>query len=238
MAKTYKMLMFMVFLLLGMLIALQFRGIINKQDGMSVKEMASMLEAEEAEGEELLERLNDLEAEWSQLVSNIGNRQQDTEVMELIKQRDYEFFRAGLTSVRGDGVVITMQDAQSADGTNDIKDYIVHDGDINDILNELRINGAQAISINGERILGTSKLVCAGPTIFLNRNRYPPPYVIKAIGDPDVLYDAVDQLPNVAIMRLYGIRVDIRKEYDMIIEKYQLYESADEWLSTLEVVTE
>jgi Bacterial protein of unknown function (DUF881). len=131
-----------------------------------------------------------------------------------------------------------MQDAQSADGTNDIKDYIVHDGDINDILNELRINGAQAISINGERILGTSKLVCAGPTIFLNRNRYPPPYVIKAIGDPDVLYDAVDQLPNVAIMRLYGIRVDIRKEYDMIIEKYQLYESADEWLSTLEVVTE
>jgi hypothetical protein len=101
MAKTYKMLMFMVFLLLGMLIALQFRGIINKQDGMSVKEMASMLEAEEAEGEELLERLNDLEAEWSQLVSNIGNRQQDTEVMELIKQRDYEFFRAGLTSVRG-----------------------------------------------------------------------------------------------------------------------------------------
>jgi len=238
MAKTYKMLMFMVFLLLGMLIALQFRGIINKQDGMSVKEMASMLEAEEAEGEELLERLNDLEAEWSQLVSNIGNRQQDTEVMELIKQRDYEFFRAGLTSVRGDGVVITMQDAQSADGTNDIKDYIVHDGDINDILNELRINGAQAISINGERILGTSKLVCAGPTIFLNRNRYPPPYVIKAIGDPDVLYDAVDQLPNVALMRLYGIRVDIRKEYDMIIEKYQLYESADEWLSTLEVVTE
>src|SRR5690606_23984647 len=105
-----------------------------------------------------------------------------------------------------------------------IEDYIIHDADITGILNELRSNGAEAISINGERILGTSKLVCAGPTIFLNKSRYPPPYVIKAIGDPDTLYNAIDQLSNVAIMRIYGIRVDIRKEYDMVIEKYRLYE--------------
>ena len=119
-----------------------------------------------------------------------------------------------------------------------IEDYIIHDADITGILNELRSNGAEAISINGERILGTSKLVCAGPTIFLNKSRYPPPYVIKAIGDPDTLYNAIDQLPNVAIMRIYGIRVDIRKEYDMVIDKYRLYESIDEWLSSLEVVSE
>lgn len=236
MLKTHKPLMFMVFLLLGLLIALQFRGIINSQEGMSVKEMAAMLEAEEEEGRRLLEELNSLEAEWSQLVSNIGSRHQDPDIMKLINERDYEYFRAGLTNVRGDGIVITMQDAQTADG--DIQDYIIHDDDITNILNELRINGAQAISINGERILGTSKLVCAGPTIFLNNNRYPPPYVIKAIGDPDVLYEAIDRLPNVAMMRIYGIRIDIRKEYDMVIEKYKLYESVEKWLGSLEVVNE
>jgi len=237
MVKTHRILMFMVFLLLGLLISLQFRGIINNQEGnISVKEMAARLEAEEAEGRKLLETLNSLEAEWSQLLNNIGSRQRDPEIMELIRLRDYEYFRAGLTNVRGDGIVITMQDAQTA-GDN-IEDYIIHDADITGILNELRSNGAEAISINGERILGTSKLVCAGPTIFLNKSRYPPPYVIKAIGDPDILYDAIDQLPNVAVMRLYGIRVDIRKEYDMVIEKYRLYESVDEWLSTLEVVSE
>lgn len=238
MVKTHRILMFMVFLLLGMLVSLQFRGILrSSEEHMSVKEMAAQLEAEEAEGQELMEKLNDLEAEWDQLLSNIGSRQQDSEVMELINQRDYEYFRAGLTNVRGDGIVISMQDAQSAGGMN-IKDYIIHDDDINGILNELRSNGAEAISINGERILGTSKLVCAGPTIFLNASRYPPPYVIKAIGDPDVLYDAIDQLPDVAIMRIYGIEVDIRKEYDMVIEKYRLYESVDEWLSHLEVVSQ
>jgi len=238
MVRTHRILMFIVFLLLGMLITLQFRGIIENSEGhMSIKELAASLEAEEAEGRRLLEELNNLEAEWSQLLNNIGNRQQDPEIMELISQRDYEYFRAGLTNVKGNGIVITMQDAQSA-GSGDIKDYIIHDDDITGILNELRINGAEAISINGERILGTSKLVCAGPTIFLNKSRYQPPYVIKAIGDPDILYDAIDQLPNVAIMRLYGIRIDIRKEYDMVIEKYRLYESVDEWLSHLEVVSE
>jgi len=230
--------MFIVFLLLGMLISLQFRGIINNQENnISVREMALRLEAEEAEGRKLLEELNSLETEWSQLLNNIGSRQQDPEIMELIRQRDYEYFRAGLTNVKGDGIVITMQDAQTA-GDMNIEDYIIHDADITGILNELRSNGAEAISINGERILGTSKLVCAGPTIFLNKSRYPPPYVIKAIGDPDTLYDAIDQLPNVAVMRLYGIRIDIRKEYDMIIEKYRLYESVSEWLSNLEVATE
>jgi len=236
--KTRRALMFIVFLLLGMLISLQFRGIINNQENnISVREMALRLEAEEAEGRKLLEELNSLETEWSQLLNNIGSRQQDPEIMELIRQRDYEYFRAGLTNVKGDGIVITMQDAQTA-GDMNIKDYIIHDADITGILNELRSNGAEAISINGERILGTSKLVCAGPTIFLNKSRYPPPYVIKAIGDPDTLYDAIDQLPNVAVMRLYGIRIDIRKEYDMIIEKYRLYESVSEWLSNLEVATE
>ena len=63
--------------------------------------------------------------------------------------------------------MITMQDAQTAGDI--IEDYIIHDADITGILNELRGNGAEAISINGERILGTSKLVCAGPTIFLNK---------------------------------------------------------------------
>jgi len=238
MVKTRRALMFIVFLLLGMLISLQFRGIINNQENnISVREMALRLEAEEAEGRKLLEELNSLETEWSQLLNNIGSRQQDPEIMELIRQRDYEYFRAGLTNVKGDGIVITMQDAQTA-GDMNIKDYIIHDADITGILNELRSNGAEAISINGERILGTSKLVCAGPTIFLNKSRYPPPYVIKAIGDPDTLYDAIDQLPNVAVMRLYGIRIDIRKEYDMIIEKYRLYESVSEWLSNLEVATE
>lgn len=236
MIKGHKGLMFFIFLLLGILINLQFRSILdNSSATVSVRDLASKLEIEKAEGQRLLDELSDIETERDQLLENIGVNRNNPEIKELIKERDYEYFRAGLTAVGGDGITITMQDAQ-APGNMDIADYIIHDSDINGILNELKINGAEAISINGERILGTSKLVCAGPTIFLNRNRYPPPYVIKAIGNPDILYDAINQLPTVAIMRVYGISIEINKEYGMVIEKYHMYQSIDQLLNGLEVV--
>lgn len=233
--------MFLIFLLLGILITLQFRGIIdNTSDGASVKDLALHLEEEKAEGQELLETLAILEAERDQLLMNIGESQNNPELKALIEKRDYEYLRAGFTTVSGDGIIITLQDAQVGDDVDymDYTDYIIHDADINAILNELRINGAEAISINGERIIGTSRLVCAGPTIFLNVSRYPPPYVIKAIGDPDILFEALDQMINVAVMRFYGITVDITKEYGMVIEKYRLYQTIDQLLSGLEVVAQ
>jgi uncharacterized protein YlxW (UPF0749 family) len=239
--KGHRFMMFLIFLLLGILITLQFRGIVdNASDGASVKDLALHLEEEKAEGKELLETLAILEAERDQLLMNIGESQNNPELKALIEKRDYEYLRAGLTTVSGDGITITMQDAQVGDDVDymDYTDYIIHDADINAILNELRINGAEAISINGERIIGTSRLVCAGPTIFLNVSRYPPPYVIKAIGDPDILFEALDQMINVAVMRFYGITVDITKEYGMVIEKYRLYQTIDQLLSGLEVVAQ
>jgi uncharacterized protein YlxW (UPF0749 family) len=237
MVKGHKGLMFLVFLFLGILINLQFRSILeNPSSDVSAREIAMELEAEKAKGRQLMEELSMIEAEYDRLLKNMGDRQNNSRIRELIMQRDFEYFRAGLTDVSGDGVSITMQDAQEP-GEMDISEYIIHDSDINAILNELKINGAEAISINGERILGISKLVCAGPTIFLNESRYPPPYVIKAIGDPDILYDAIEKLPGVAIMRIYGIRIEVRKEYDMIIEKYRRYQSIDQLLSGLEVVS-
>ena len=94
----------------------------------------------------------------------------------------------------------------------DVNEYIIHDGNINDVLEALKENGAQAISINRERVVFNTKPVCAGPTIIVNENRYPPPYVIEAIGDPDVLYDAIETLPQVAFMRLTDIRIQTEKK--------------------------
>lgn len=238
MIKGHKSLMFFIFLLLGILINLQFRSILgNPSSAVSAKDLTASLEIEKAKGRELLDQLNNLEAEKDQLLKNMGKGRDDPEINQLIQERDYENFRAGLTAVRGNGIAVTLQDAEEP-GSMDIRDYIIHDSDINGILNELRINGAEAISINGERIIGTSKLVCAGPTIFLNRSRYPPPYVIKAIGDPDILYEAIDKLPAVAIARVYGIRIDVAKENDMVIEKYNPYQTIDQLLSGLEVVSQ
>jgi uncharacterized protein YlxW (UPF0749 family) len=228
---------FILFVMFGMLINLQVKGVIMEepQTGVSAKELAAQLEMEINENKKLMEQLSAIEAERDVLWKNIGNNLNNQEINELLKQRDYEYLRAGLVSVTGDGVVITMEDAP-AKGDLDIEEYIIHDRNVNDILDELKANGAQAISVNGERVVLNTKPVCAGPTIIVNESRYPPPYVIKAIGDPDILYDAIESMTQVAFMRLVNIRIDVEKQEDITINRYRMYSPLENSLDGLEVV--
>jgi uncharacterized protein YlxW (UPF0749 family) len=73
----------------------------------------------------------------------------------------------------------------SEEGTEDL--YVIHDADILNIVNELRAAGAEAISINDERVTATSNIRCGGPTINIDGKRHAVPFVIKAIGNPRTL---------------------------------------------------
>ncbi len=239
MNKGHRGMMFLIFMLLGILVTLQFRGIVQNesQDDYSIKELTSELQAEKTENQMLMEQLATIEAEYELMLKNIGNNLNNQEAIDLLKVRDYEYLRAGLVAVTGRGIVITMEDAKTI-GELDIKEYIIHDYDVNDILDELKANGAQAISINDERVVVNTKPVCAGPTIIVNDNRYPPPFVIKAIGDPDVLFEAIETLPQVAFMRLCGIRIDVVKQQQLTVDRFHLNRrhSIDDVFKGLEVV--
>ncbi|NLO99903.1 MAG: DUF881 domain-containing protein [Clostridiaceae bacterium] len=237
MSKGLRAITFILFFIFGLLINLQFKGIImaEPKNGATAKELAAQLELEKRENEKLMEQLTNIEAEREMLWRNIGDNLNNQEINELLKKRDYEFLRAGLVTVSGRGVVITMEDAPAV-GELDIEEYIIHDNNVNDILDELKVNGAQAISVNGERVVLTTKPVCAGPTIIVNESRYPPPYVIKAIGDPDVLYDAIENMPQVAFMRLTNIRIDVEKQEEITINRYRMYSTLENSLKGLEVV--
>jgi uncharacterized protein YlxW (UPF0749 family) len=236
MNKGHFGMMFFIFLMFGILISLQFRGVYGSESGeVSAKRLTAELEAEKAENAQLLQKISNIESEREQLLKNIGDNFSNSDINDLIKIRDYEYLRAGLIPVSGKGIVITMEDAL-ATGELDIEDYIIHDSDVNAILDELKANGAEAISINGERVIFSTKPVCAGPTISVNESRYPPPYVIKAIGDPDVLYEAIDTMADVAFMRLADIRISIEKQDQIVVDKYHLYRSLDKTFEDLEVV--
>jgi uncharacterized protein YlxW (UPF0749 family) len=237
MRKGYRTVMFIGFVLFGILINVQLRSTLasNPNADTSAKEYAIELEKERNEGKRLMEQLAVKEAELEQLWQNLGTNSNNQEINELLRKRDFEYLRAGLTTVSGRGIVITMEDAP-AKGELDVNEYIIHDGNINDVLEALKENGAQAISINGERVVFNTKPVCAGPTIIVNENRYPPPYVIEAIGDPDVLYDAIETLPQVAFMRLTDIRIQTEKKEEIIINRYRTYNSTESQLKGIEVI--
>lgn len=104
--------------------------------------------------------------------------------------RDLEVLRAraGFTSLLGSGITATLDDARlPADAPRrSIELGIVHSQDLTDVINAGWQLGAEAISINGERITGTS--ACVGAVIQLNGTLLSPPFVVTMLGQGDALY--------------------------------------------------
>jgi uncharacterized protein YlxW (UPF0749 family) len=135
---------------------------------------------------------------------------------------------AGLTEVKGNGVIITLDDSKKriAEGV-DPNDTVIHDWQLAEIVNILREAGAQAISINDERIISTSEIQCAGPTVSINHVRFAVPFVVKAIGNADYLEAKLKEPGNVLdLMNVYNIEIDIKKNEEVVIPKYNdVYEN-------------
>ena len=119
---------------------------------------------------------------------------------------------AGTTDVEGEGIEILLDDSNIAKKSGENPNlYIIHDEDLLRVLNELRAAGAEAISVNDQRIVAMSEIRCAGPTISVNNVRSAPPYVIKAIGAPKTLSSALRLRGGVVeTFEFWGIQVKIK----------------------------
>lgn len=103
---------------------------------------------------------------------------------------------AGLTAVEGPGIVVTISDSTAnrlfAATPQENEMLIIHDSDLRMTISELAAAGAEAYSINGERIIGTTPIRCVGPVITVNEKKMAPPFEITVIGDPKTLEAAVN----------------------------------------------
>ena len=118
---------------------------------------------------------------------------------------------AGLDPIRGPGLVVTLTDAQRdangrfpRDASPD--DLVVHQQDIQAVLNVLWSSGAEGIQMQDQRIIGTSAPRCVGNTLLLNGRTYSPPYVITAVGDAAAMQAALAAAPLVTIYKQYVVR--------------------------------
>lgn len=133
--------------------------------------------------------------------------------------QDLKFF-AGLTEAVGSGVIVTLKDvpqtAASATAPDDpINPTIyVHDEDIIRIINEMKAAGAEAIAVNGQRVVTTSAVRCAGPVVLVNTVPLAAPYVIQAIGEPDTLLNGLNIQHGVLdeMRRIYPGMVTVEKK--------------------------
>lgn len=132
----------------------------------------------------------------------------------------------GFKGAMGPGLIITIRD-----GTSDYpSDYesqstilyrILHDDDMIRVVNELKVGGAEAISINGERVLLNTEIICSWAFLRMNGEKLPVPFIVTAIGDPDAL-EANLKRDGGYIRTLInrGIQVDIKKSNEVIVPAY------------------
>ncbi|MBO4400385.1 MAG: DUF881 domain-containing protein [Selenomonadaceae bacterium] len=130
--------------------------------------------------------------------------------------------QAGLLPLEGQGVIVTLDDStRKVRAEENPNLYVIHDDDILRVINELRAAGAEAISINGQRLIATSEIRCAGPTLSVNNVRSAPPYEISAIGDKKSLENSIKMRGGVEeTLKVWGIRLEIESSDEVYIPAY------------------
>ena len=209
----------LVCIILGIMIAWQYKSVNYNQNIASFQSKRT---------EELMEQLIELQNTNLDMRARLQELQEenrkyesvragDTEAVEnLKKQLEVARIFAGLVDVKGKGVIITLDNGELTD---------VEEGDILDIINELRAIGAQAISVNEERVVATTEVRQVGnyedgTYIVINGVRMKPPFVIKAISDPEKLERSLTMIGGVIEkLEKFGLKISIKKQDNIIIPK-------------------
>ena len=206
-------------------ICIQIRTVKNSNSTVSSNYEENNLRAEVLKYKEKYDnKYKELENAEEELEKERQNSTKDNsqleEKEEQIKQGNKMI---GLTEVTGPGVIVTLSDSKKdANSVLNPSTLLVHDVDILGVVNELKNAGAEAISINDQRIINMSDIVDINETfIKVNGQRILAPYVIKAIGNSSYLETALTgNGGHVDEMKKIGQNISIEKMNKVKILKY------------------
>ncbi len=187
-------------LLFGLLVTLQWRTQADRSD-VSLRRTAPLLDAARSLQDEqngLKTQLADLRAQLDEIQRSASS--QNAVARDLQVRIDELRRAAGLTERSGDGVVVVLDDTRPAAGVagSDAERALCHSTDLTDIINATWRGGAVAISVNGERVVGSTSVYCIGSTSMVNGTLMAPPFSIVAIGSQDQLMAILDDPAQLA----------------------------------------
>ncbi len=197
---------------LGVMLAVQFR---TTQDIRSTIPFQRI--------EDLSQRLSQTEKERDTLLNQVHELTQASGSETVSKETLNTRMGAGVIALTGPGVVVTIDDSKRPTKPGENPNlYLIHDDDILKVINEMWAAGAEAISINEQRLIASSEIRCAGPTLSVNNTRYSPPYEIRGIGDQTTLENALKMRGGVIeTLQFWGIQVSVKKQDIVDIPAYK-----------------
>jgi uncharacterized protein YlxW (UPF0749 family) len=224
--KGHYVLLSLVCFVLGFMIAYSYS--ITAKKGQSEQDsrewdrqykLRSMLIEQEQANAGLQQKVAELQDKVRTEEKHIVNQKEklsDT-VTEVENLRVY----LGKIKVEGEGIELTLADSAKVPIDKNVNNYLVHDGHIQAVLNELYAAGASAVAINGQRLTSHSYVTCIGPVINVNGTEHPAPFVITAIGDTDVLSKALNMHGGVVDQLVRdNITVKLQTKADVMLEPY------------------
>ena len=209
--KHTRMLIFLVCIILGFMITMQLKS--HNQHKTVAAQRA----------EELMVRLKEVQADRDKLAKELDEYRAGRISGAAQKEMDELKARAGETELEGKGIIFTLDDSKQSVKAGENKNlYIIHDEDLLRVVNELRSAGAEAISLNGQRLVASSEIRCVGPTVLVNERRLAAPFVISAIGNPQTLESSLKLRGGVIEnFKFWGIKADVAQSDKVRIPAYK-----------------
>jgi uncharacterized protein YlxW (UPF0749 family) len=182
---------------------------------------ASIIRAQNRTNAEYASRLDELQTKVDEATAAMAPG--DLETRELENRANEIASGAGRTEVVGPALRVTLDDAKLPGGElpadADPDDYVIHQQDVQAVVNALWAGGAEAMMLQDQRVISSSAVRCVGNTLILQGRVYSPPYVITAIGDTGAMRDALDDDPQVENLRQWSVAVGLGYDSALVGEQ-------------------
>ncbi|MDC3412836.1 DUF881 domain-containing protein [Aquibacillus sp. 3ASR75-11] len=222
-----------VFLVLGFLVSFSYQYTKNESNVIQLSDQQwekdyyyrqQLIQLEE-QNKELRNELEEKRQNLQQLEGKLGEQQQL--ISRYVERKKDLQILVGELPITGEGIEVTLRDADYVPSEENPNNYLVHERHIYLVMNELLSAGANAVAINGQRIYRDSYISCVGPVVSVDGIPYPAPFVVSAIGNPEVLYSSVTLTNGVVDLLVSdNIEVEIEKQDRVDMESRV---SGDRW---------
>ncbi len=185
-------------------------------EGLREDELKTQIATYKSKYEETMEQYNSNKNKIAEYTTAINENKETTEILD--QELEQAKTLLGLTDVTGQGVIVTLTDTQEALYTYTADDLL-------QLINELKYAGAEAISINDNRIINLTDIAMISDSLIVmngGKNRISSPYVIKAIGDPKYLIStlSIKNSGYIDQMEANGMKIEVEEKNNIEIKAY------------------
>ena len=170
-------------------------------------ELAALIDRQQADIATLRHELTGLQHSLDRLrTADLGSQKGRVALEAAVADAAAE---AGTVAVRGPAVQVVLDDSTRANAPN-VNDLVIHSQDVQAVVNALWRSGAEAVAVNGQRVVSTSAVECVGNTLLLDGSVYSPPYVVVGVGADRSRFEADGLVRELAVeAATYGLQLDV-----------------------------